>query len=575
MAKVVLICPKPGTANPYDAATVERLARRLAPDIITPRPPLVSEPHGVLTALLNPIAGLPMRDGAICLGMLLDPREDWPQPGADAPDGSYALFRVDSDSVELVTDIVASRNIWYAQTDGLFIASSSQRALVCLLQSFEPNRATFSWMFSSGTIGPGLSWDRRIRQAPPDGRVRLDRGSWQVTETREPAILEPADRSEEGHRQVLHDAMEETFRHFHIDCSHWVLPLSGGADSRAIMLYMLRNDLRPRCVTWGIAASMGQPGNDATIARDLAAHFDLEHRYLTTDITSDEPPETILDRFIRAAEGATDLIEPYMDGFKLWKRFFDDGTVGQIRGDELFGHRGVAAPADMRAQCWCQVLTDYPNLAPLTALGIERQEMPERLRRRRGESLSTWKDRTFQTYTEPGVLAGMNEIMCQYIEVVNPLVARRIVHEIRTLPDRLRDFKRAYREVILSIGPPMEWASEVALAKTIDLMTQRPMVEEFRSKLDTRAARDLLSDELIDLVLGRLVVAEGGPPPSRVGAARGLARKVLPAMLRKWLRSTLWKPHLSWNVVAHRAYTIWKMNELLEEDAAALSDAAR
>ena len=53
MAKVVLICPKPGTANPYDAATVERLARRLAPDIITPRPPLVSEPHGVLTALLN------------------------------------------------------------------------------------------------------------------------------------------------------------------------------------------------------------------------------------------------------------------------------------------------------------------------------------------------------------------------------------------------------------------------------------------------------------------------------------------------------------------------------------------
>jgi len=561
MSKLVLICPRHRASTSHSAKDIETLSKRLCPKIITPNPPSVSEPHGVLMGVLNPTTELPAHSGSLCLGMLLDPRDDWWRPGADVPDGSYALFRIDADSVELVTDIVASRNIWYVQTDDMFIASSSQRAIVSLLGDFEPSRAPFPWMFSSGTLGPGFSWDRRIRQLPADGRALLERRSWKLTETREPVVFEPAARSEEGHRQALKDAMDETFEHFDIDCDRWILPLSGGADSRAILLFMMKNGLRPRCVTWGIQASMGRKDNDATIARAVAEHFGLEHRYLTTDISSDEPLETILDLFIRTSEGGTDLLEPYMDGFKLWKGLYEEGTAGQIRGDELFGHRGVATPLDMRAQCWCPVLADYPNLVPLISLGLEGQEMPE------GESLSTWKDRTFQTYTEPGVLAAMNEIMCHYIEIVNPLVARRIVHETRTIPDEYRDDKRAYRKLILSVGPQMGWAKHIALAKTLDLMTTRPMVDEFRDKLDTRHARDLLSGELIDLILGRMVVAEGVAPPSQLSAARLLARRLIPKMLRKWLRSAVWRPPLAWNIVALRAYLICKMNRILQEDA--------
>jgi len=574
MAKVVLICPRNPQKRPYGPEVIGRLSAHLSPDIITPHPPAVMECAGAVVGLLNPMAVEPVKHASVCLGTMLAPKDDWWQPGADAPDGSYSLFRVDADSVEVLTDTVATRHVWYVQTQDLFVASSSQRAIVCLLGDFEPDRRPFPWMFSSGTQGPRLSWDRRIRQLPADGRARLDRTSWTLTTRNEPAVFKPVARSVEEHERVLEQAMDGTFRHFYVDCSKWVLPLSGGADSRAMSLFMLRNGLRPRCVTWGIAESMGQKDNDATVARALAEQLHLEHRYLTTDVSSEEPAETILDRFLRASEGGTDLIEPYMDGFRLWKGFFDEGTVGQIRGDEVFGHRGAATPLDMRAQCWGQLLTDFPNLEPLTRLGLEQQVFPEDLRRQPGESLSTWKDRFFQTYTEPGVLAAMNELMCNYIEIVNPLAARDIVLAIRTIPDYWRDYKRAYRRLILSVGPNLGWAKHVALAKTIDLMTSPFMVDPFRSTLDTRPARDLLSDELIDLILRNLVVAEPGAAPSRVGAAQKLARGLIPRTIRKWLRSAVWKAGLSWNVVAHRAYMICRMNALLREDAALFRQSA-
>ena len=58
-------------------------------------------------------------------------------PGSAPPDGSYALIRCSADEIELVADIAASRAVWYYHDDDVFLASSSQRALVALLGDFE------------------------------------------------------------------------------------------------------------------------------------------------------------------------------------------------------------------------------------------------------------------------------------------------------------------------------------------------------------------------------------------------------------------------------------------------------
>ena len=254
---------------------------------------------------------------------------------AGIPDGSYALFRSDENKVELITDVVGSRTIWYVRMEDAFIASTSQRAIIFFLQDFQPNEEAFSWMLSSGTLGPGLSWDKRIHSLEGNARLILDRSSWEIEIKKEKVIYEPVDLPDEEHEVRLKKAMEETFDNLSLDFSKWILPLSGGFDSRAILL-MLKNRQGLKAVTWGLESSLRDKRNDAYVARALAKHYNIDHYYFHTDI-SDEPIEEIFRRFLVAGEGRIDHISGYMDGFRIWKHLYESGYHGIIRGDMAFG----------------------------------------------------------------------------------------------------------------------------------------------------------------------------------------------------------------------------------------------
>lgn len=123
---------------------------------------------------------MPARKTSICLGHLINPSDNWWEPNTELPDGSYALIRSNEQYVELITDLGGSRTIWYIFTDEALIASSSQRAIIYLLKNFIPDRSAISWMLSSGTLGPGFSWDSRINMVPPNTRIILERSSWKL-----------------------------------------------------------------------------------------------------------------------------------------------------------------------------------------------------------------------------------------------------------------------------------------------------------------------------------------------------------------------------------------------------------
>src|SRR5688572_14349888 len=183
MVRAVLVVSRdPKAQNKLDSYTDE-LNRNLAADNIDPRPPTLAHRAGVTAALLNPSAAARTQGTSIALGTLLDPADDWHVPGAPLPDGSFALLRIDDAHVELVSDGVGSRTIWYALTDRELIASTSQRAIVTLLGSFEPNRDVLPWMLSAGTLGPLDGWDARVRRVQPGERVLLDRSRWRLQST--------------------------------------------------------------------------------------------------------------------------------------------------------------------------------------------------------------------------------------------------------------------------------------------------------------------------------------------------------------------------------------------------------
>jgi hypothetical protein len=206
----------------------------------------------------------------------------WADPLTERPDGTYALFRSNSTIVEVLSDAVASRTIWYFLDDEMLIASTSQRAIVLLLASFRFNDKVIPWMLSTGTLGPGHSWDSRLKCIPADSSIVLDRSSWILRSDISNCEFIAVNRSDDEHRKLFEQSLHTTFASLDLDYSKWILPLSGGYDSRFI-LYMLKDHANLRTITWGLKSALGEQGR-THIARSLAGLLGVKHDYHETGV---------------------------------------------------------------------------------------------------------------------------------------------------------------------------------------------------------------------------------------------------------------------------------------------------
>jgi hypothetical protein len=563
MARLVLVASRNKQELPFDWKDLEALSLRLAPDNITLAAPRIIDGGGVLTAILNPPKRLSVRGCSVCAGGLFDEDENWWKPGFAIPDGSYALFRTDDQTIELVTDIVASRTVWYARTEDLFVASTSQRAIICFLQSFEPNEATLPWMLSSGTLGPGYSWDRRVECLPGDSRLVLDRESWKVEIIRKPVEYRPLNLPEEEHEQRLLTAMQDTFKHIDPNSGRWILPLSGGYDSRAILL-MLNNRSGLKTVTWGLKAALNNRKSDAWVARELASEVGVEHEYLETDL-SDEPAERILDRFLLAGEGRVDNLSGYTDGFAIWKRLYERGCEAILRGDEAFGCHAVENDQQVYKNMSLVVLDDFQSDTNVDFKCFGNgQRRPEAFVRRGNESREQWRDRVYVEFEIPYIFAALTDLKSPYVEVIQPLLSRRIVEQVRTLPDALRNDKRLFKKVIEKISPPVKFARQPAIAPRENALREGAVVDAIRSRLERFDNQLEYIKSLSRISLDLMDAAErrtNTSQPSRIN------RKI-----HCWtgkLTGHKKERHLEMDpyTLAFRVFIIARMNDILREDA--------
>ena len=285
----------------------------------------------------------------------------------------------------------------------------------------------------------------------------LDRGSWSL-DTRQAAVrFSERQRSAEEHRLLLEEDIRRTIATLgDLDFEDWVLPLSGGCDSRAILCFLVEDGLagaKPRTITWSLERSIDEPGNDAYVARKLAAALGVKHQYFHTDL-SNEPIGRLIDRFLGCGEGRIDKLSAYMDGMKTWRDLNADGVVGIIRGDEGFGWSSVTSEMTVRHSVGCALCADFANLAEVIGkFGLAPQDVPAELLRGEGELLAAWRDRLYHVYRLPTVLAAQSDIKFAYVEQINPLLARPILQRVRELPDRLRTNKVLFRHDRRCSGP--------------------------------------------------------------------------------------------------------------------------
>jgi hypothetical protein len=370
------------------------------------------------------------------------------------------------------------------------------------------------------------------------------------------------------HRDNLARAVDKVFGNMNTDFSRAALPLSGGFDSRALLM-MLKDKGLKQCVTWGLASSLNDTRNDAYIARKVAQHFGVEHQYLVTDADeTGETIETILHRILVAGEGRVSRVAGYTDGFAVWKSLFEQDVHAIIRGDMIFGVDATATEFETRRLSRLTMLSDFHNLPDATELDIPPQQLGEAYSRRPGETLETWRDRCYQTFAVPAVLAALTDLKSAYVEVVNPLLSNSIVDCTRMHPDSLRTNKRLWKEIVQMHGPDIPIAETSAPMDVKLFVKKADVVDLILSELSSIDAPEVISRNLVRFIEDRVRVTEDlKVKRSRI---RKAIRPFAPQRLRDFARRFQYKQDLDVNVLAFRAFLVCRMSRMLTRDAASI-----
>ena len=597
MADVIFVCPRRGRPG-IEADVGRRAALRLAPPGGLCRTPLLLHSAGAQAIVANPtdegvrlhesphaatpgarafgepVAGAPA--GAVCVGGLGGAPSLWWKVGSRAPEGTYALTRWDAHVVELLTDLCGSRTVWYVFTDDIFIASTSQRAVVMLLGSFEQEPDAAPSFLLNGNPGVEVSWDARIRFVPPDGRVVLERGGWHVSERRGDYDARPVSAAARVHVARLQAAIDASCAGLDIDDGKWALALSGGQDSRVLLSSLTRNGLRPRCVTWATRDSLRNPLSDACIARRLARRLGVEHEILILEDRLDA--DEVLSRFVAVDEGRNDEIAGYLDGCGVWAELAAAGVQGVIRGDESMGGRYRPRTYASARQAYGGAFPgDYPSGHIVRRLGIPDYRRPGRLAPGAGERLVDYCIRMEQQVDLSVYMAGLTGAKARYVEIVNPLLARHIITVVRSLPPRLRDRAQAYNRIADAIAPSIPYARASSTPSVSSFLDSPGFLKLAARELSDPSVERILSPEGARLLLAAL----GGPgrPPSLNGRARGAlkaASHALPARVADRLYPGWAGPErLDAVDLAFRVVLAKRTADLFEADARALPLAQR
>jgi hypothetical protein len=566
MSKVIYACLRNG-ADRYSVRLkrqIEAGASRIAPGSASMRPTRMMIDGGIVAAILNPSATVLAERGSVCLGHVAA-NSSWSEVGRRAPEGSYAICRSDDHTVELVADAVASRTLWYYFDSFIFVASTSQRWIAAILGDFQPNAKVLPWMLTTGTLGPTGGWDKRLERLQADSTLKLDRQKWTIELQREEVAFKATDVNAADRKEEFVVTLRNAFKSLELDYSKWVLPLSGGYDSRAI-LYMLPPKEGIRTVTWGTRTSLKDPYSDAAIATRLAQSARVPHEYFETDHTAGCIKQ-VFDDFVSYSEGRIDRISGYLDGFAIWQTLMDRGIEGIIRGDEGFGWQKVKTFADARRSVGLLLWSDFANLPAVNEFELERQELPDFLDLRNDETPSQWRDRLYHQYRIPTILAALTDPKSSYVEIANPLLTHSIIRAVRSQPDELRTEKRLFKEIVDGFGQAVPYAKIRAIASQRSVLRSIEAVDVLAESLASQIAQDIFSQSMItfirkglnhDTPISRNLVAE---------STKKRFRKFFAGRFKSKDGMVKGRRNIDFNAMAFRVYVTCRSYELLRSDA--------
>jgi len=196
------------------------------------------------------------------------------QAGRHMPEGIYAAWEWDGEEVRATNCRYGMYPLFYYATPDEFCISSS---LATLLKRGAPRELDHAALAVFLRLGFFLGEDtpfRAIRQLPPDAILRWRNGLIDLTSSLVQGKLQPISRAAavEGYASLFRAAIQRRLP----QGNEFVVPISGGRDSRHILFELLEAGQQPKfCVT--ARHFPPRPNPDLEVAKNLCAALNLDH----------------------------------------------------------------------------------------------------------------------------------------------------------------------------------------------------------------------------------------------------------------------------------------------------------
>ncbi|GGF46923.1 hypothetical protein [Echinicola rosea] len=359
------------------------------------------------------------------------------------PDGNFFIYRKSQGSLELISDLAGTRSIWYYKADEFFSFSSMQIPLILLKGDFNFNSKVVPWMISSGSLGPGYSWDKELSLLPRNTSLKFHLTTREICITKITRLSVSSISNKKSLLKKFNEILSESISSLNISPQHTVHLLSGGLESRLLLIF-LAIPKKLKCVTWGSIEAINSKKSDVGIAKRLTDRFKLDHDIYTLD----EPalkPQFILDEFLKYGEGRVDHMYGYLDGFKLWKSFARKNIHTVIRGDHNFGRYKSPSEKMVRKAIGCEFISDVEDKILIEARIL--QNVPDWLLKEKYESNLDYADRIGIDFRHPYINSALNDLKHCFVEVNNPLMNNRLVGFSFSIPNNFSQEKKVTRDI--------------------------------------------------------------------------------------------------------------------------------
>jgi len=436
-----------------------------------------------MACLLNPQYGSLFQNDRLGLGILVnDP-----------------VLSVVFENSEIVaqTDFFGSRPVWYFQDSDVFILSTSQFCVAAMFDELRIDHDTVSWFLSSGFVGHA-AYDKRINRLFGNQKLSFDLKTWNIQITS--CLAQETDVF-----KSFDDVISEVLDDIKFDIPV-LIPISGGVDSRIILSYMAdKKKNKIKAVTWGRPGAETVEDSDAFVAQLVCERVGIDFEYLA-EAPNWEDPEHAMAQYITYSEGMVDHL--HVQNLRpMIARWCLQRQIGcMVRGDEIFGSRPVFTDRDARHSIDLynakEVARNWPEFGDIWSM----QNPIAGMERLFGESPTAYRDRIYREIRCPGVLAGLNGAFARHIEVVNPLLDRRIVRYIEGRPDTERTKKQTYLPYAVKRMPGLRFAEFGSISETRDLLGRDDVRGYLRERISSREAKDFFGSsatERLDRELAR------------------------------------------------------------------------